>query len=409
MRIFARVTLPLAAMNFTNQASRSVVATVGPLMAVELGLSASGLGALAAVFFASYALAQLPIGVAMDVHGARKVQTVLALVAACGFALCAFAPDTGVLAVGRFVTGIGIAGALIGIMQANRQWYRPDQLAQMTGAAVFIGASGGLAATVPVQLVLPYIGWRGAFLGLAVLACCVSLWVRLSVPLAPPGFTAPARRSLVKEVAEFGRIFAHPEFIRFMPAIGLLSGLVFTYQGLWAGPWLRDVGELPDLSRANVLLCYALGMMTGNLISGQLASMAQRRGIEPMLVPYGGMAAMLVFQVVLMLRPAGAPLLALLWFGFAFSGSCGPASYSLIAQRFAPELVGRVATAMNGSMLALVFLLQNAIGWVLDFWPRTASGGWDPAGYSWALGFTLAGQVVTIAWLLLARRILGRT
>jgi predicted MFS family arabinose efflux permease len=403
MRVFARVTLPLAAMNFTNQASRSVVATVGPLMAVELGLSASGLGALAAVFFASYALAQLPIGVAMDVHGARKVQTVLALVAACGFALCALAPDTPVLALGRFITGIGIAGALIGIMQANRQWYRPDQLAQMTGAAVFIGASGGLAATVPVQLLLPYIGWRGAFGLLALLACCVSLWIRLSVPLRPPGFSAPPKRSLRREVAEFGRIFAHPEFVRFMPAMALLSGLVFTYQGLWAGPWLRDVAGLPDLSRAQVLLCYALGMMTGNLISGHLASVAQRRGVNPMLVPYAGLGAMLLFQAVLVLAPpAGVLPLALLWFGFAFCGSCGPASYSLVAQRFAPELVGRVATAMNFSMLAVVFVLQNALGWVLDFWPRTAAGGWDPAGYAWAMGFTLAAEALTIGWLLLA-------
>ena len=255
---------------------------------------------------------------------------------------------------------------------------------------------------VPVQLLLPYIGWRGAFGLLALLACCVSLWIRLSVPLRPPGFSAPPKRSLAKEVAEFGRIFAHPEFIRFMPAMGLLSGLVFTYQGLWAGPWLRDVGQLPALDRSQVLLCYALGMMTGNLVSGQLASVAQRRGVDPMWVPYAGLGAMLVFQAVLMLGPQGGAVLGLVWFGFSFSGSCGPASYSLIAQRFAPELVGRVATAMNFSMLALVFLLQNAIGWVLDLWPRTAAGGWDPAGYGWALGVTLAAEVATIGWLLAA-------
>ncbi len=408
MRVFARVTLPLAAVNFTNQASRSVVATVGPLMAVELGLSASGLGALAAVFFASYALAQLPIGVAMDIYGARRVQTVLALVAALGFLLCGLAPDTGVLAVGRFITGIGIAGALIGIMQAGRQWYRPDQLAQTTGAAVFIGASGGLMATVPVQALLPYIGWRGAFLGLAALACCVSLWVRLSVPLGPPGFKPPPRRSLVAEIAEFGRIFRHSEFLRFIPALGLMSAVVFTFQGLWAGPWLRDVGALPDLTRANVLLCYALGMMTGNLISGHLASLAQRRGSDPMMVPYAGMGGMLVFQALLLWHPGGAPLLALLWFGFAFCGSCGPASYSLIAQRFPPALVGRVATVMNGSMLAMVFVLQNAVGWVLDQWPRTASGGWDPAGYGWAMAAILLGQVLTIGWLLAAPLVLRK-
>jgi predicted MFS family arabinose efflux permease len=389
-----------------------VVATIGPLMAMELGLSASGLGALAAVFFASYALAQLPVGLALDIHGARRVQTVLAVVAAIGFMLCALAPDTGLLAAGRFITGIGIAGALIAIMQANRQWYRPDQLAQTTGAAVFIGAGGGLMATVPVQALLPYIGWRGAFAALAVLACGVACWIRLSVPLAPPGQRSPPRRHLTAEIAEFGRIFRHPEFLRFMPAIALLSGLVFTYQGLWAGPWLRDVAGLPALSRANVLLCYSLGMMAGNLVSGHLASVAQRRGVNPMLVPYAGMAAMALFQAALIFQPAQQAAqpaaLAVLWFGFAFSGSCGPASYSLIAQRFPPELIGRVATAMNGSMLALVFLLQNLIGWVLDLWPRTASGGWDPVGYSWALGLTLAGQFGTTAWLVVAPRVLRR-
>ena len=192
VNVFLRVSLPLAAVGFINQASRTVVATVGPVMALEFGLSASGLGALAAIFFAAYALAQLPIGLAIDLHGARRVQTVLALVAAIGFATCALAPDPGLLAIGRFVTGLGIAGALIGLMKANSQWYPPQRLPAVNGVAVFIGAAGGLAATVPVQALLPLAGWRGIFLGLAALAALIALWVRLSVPLAPPG---PGRRS----------------------------------------------------------------------------------------------------------------------------------------------------------------------------------------------------------------------
>lgn len=63
---------------------------------------------------------------------------------------------------------------------------------------------------------------------------------------------------------------------------------------------------------------------------------------------------------------------------------------------------------MNGSMLALVFLLQSVIGLVLDLWPRTAGGGWDRAGYAWAMALTLALQGLSIAWMLLAPRLLGR-
>ena len=69
LRTFLRVSLPFASVGFINQASRIVVATLGPAMALEFGLSASGLGALAAVFFAAYALSQLPVGLAIDSTG----------------------------------------------------------------------------------------------------------------------------------------------------------------------------------------------------------------------------------------------------------------------------------------------------------------------------------------------------
>ncbi|MBK1657298.1 MFS transporter [Paracraurococcus ruber] len=398
-RIFLRVSLPFAAVGFINQASRIVVATVGPAMALEFGLSASGLGALAAVFFAAYALAQLPIGLAIDLHGARRVQMLLALVAAGGFLLCALAADPLWLAIGRCVTGLGVAGALIGLMQANRQWFPAWRLAAMTGAGVFLGAAGGLAATWPAQAALPLLGWRGVFLVLAGLAVLASAWIALSVPRQAPGPAPPPRRPLRAEIAEFGRIFGHPVFLRTMPAIALLSGLVFTYQGLWAGPWLRDVGGLGDAARAGVLLCYALGIMAGQLLGGQLASALQRRGVDPMRVPYAGIAAMAALQAVLIAGPQGITTLSLVWFGFACVGSVGPISYAVLAQRFPAELTGRVATALNFSMLVLVFLLQTGIGLILDLWPRTAAGGWDPAGYGWALALTLLLQGLTVAWL----------
>ena len=58
---------------------------------------------------------------------------------------------------------------------------------------------------------------------------------------------------------------------------------------------------------------------------------------------------------------------------------------------------GRVSTACNTLTLGGAFLLQSAIGWILDLWPRTAAGGWDPAGYSWALVLSIAIQLAATA------------
>jgi hypothetical protein len=59
-------------------------------------------------------------------------------------------------------------------------------------------------------------------------------------------------------------------------------------------------------------------------------------------------------------------------------------------------------------MLVLVFALQTGIGLILDLWPHAASGGWDPAGYGWALGLTLLLQAATVAWLVAAPRLSAR-
>lgn len=398
---FLRVTLPLAGMNVANQASRAAMAVVGPLLAAEFSLSAGGLGMLAAVLFAAYGLSQLPVGLALDLYGARRVSAVLAATAATGFAVAALAPDALTLGLGRALSGIGVSAGLMAMIKANTAWYPRDRVAGATGAGVFVGATGGLLATLPAQAVLPEIGWRGVFWALCALTVAVGVAIWLRVPDAPPGAAPRARRSLGTEVAEFGRIAAHPRFVRLVPSVVLISALNFTYQGLWAGPWLRDVGALGGDARAGVLFVYALGLMAGSLLTGHAASALQRRGRDAMLVPYLAMGGAALAQAALALAPpVGDPVaLGALWAALAFCGAAGPAGYAAVGQGFSPDLAGRVATAINATMLALVFALQTGIGWLLDLWPRTAEGGWDARGYAWAFGGTLAFQALAAAWL----------
>jgi predicted MFS family arabinose efflux permease len=397
---FARLTMPLAGLNFVNQFSRTLIATVGPLLAVEFALSASELGLLAAMFFASYAAAQLPVGLAIDLWGARRVQAVLGLVAAAGFALCGLATGPWLLAVGRVVTGLGISAGLIAMLKVNTQWYPKDRVAGVTGLGILVGSCGSLAATLPAALLVPLLGWRGVFLLLAAMSVAVAAWIWLAVPDRGPGPPA-AKRGLRQEIAEFGRIFRHPAFLRFAPLVTLLSVLNFTYQGLWAGPWLRDVAGLGDAARASVLFAYAIGLMAGSAGLGQAASLLQRRGASAMLIPWVATGLLAAVQAVLIVAPPQAPLaLGIVWFLFSFAAAAGPTGYAAIGQRFGPELAGRVATAINAAMLLMVFVMQNAIGWILDLWPRVESGGWHPAGYGWALGLTLAMQGAAVLWML---------
>jgi len=394
---FFNVTFPLAMVNFINQASRSLMALIGPLLALEFELSAADLGLLGAILFVAYGLMQLPVGVALDLWGPRRVQCASAALACLGFALSAVATGPLMLGCGRFLTGLGIASGLIGLIKGHTLWFPRERVAALTGAGVFVGGIGGLFATVPMQMVLPSIGWRGAFWVLAATAACVSLFIWMVVPASPK---RASTKPIWAEIREFGPIFAAPVFIRMAPAIATLNALNFTYQGLWLGPWLRDVAGLGDGMRAITLLFYALGVMFGNLIAGNITSALQARGKSSMIVPVCAMFAMLAMQVLLLVvAPSDPVLVTVMWLAFALSGATSSAAYSSLAQAYPPHLAGRVSTAVNGSMLALVFVFQSMIGALLDLWPRNAAGGWNAAGYAWAMGATILFQAATILWM----------
>jgi len=399
-RLFLKVTLPLAALNLINQASRTVMAIIGPVLAVEFSLSASELGLLAACMFAAYAVAQLPEGVALDVLGPRRVQAALSVVAAVGFAVFALADGLAGFAVARVLIGIGVSAGLMAVLKANTQWFAPAQVANMSGIAGVIGALGSVLTTTPAQAALPTLGWRGVLWLLCVFSCAVAVWILVSVP---DKRRDGARADLGAEFAVMVAICRSPVFWRYGPGVAMLAVMNFAYLGLWAGPWLRDVAGYDGLARANTLLLYTVGAMAGVLLIGAATSRLQARGRPTLAVLLGCHVGLLASQVVLASRPGGA-VVPIAWALFAFFAAGSTPGYVIVGQMFPREQMGRVSTAVNTLTLAAAFLLQTAIGALLDLWPRTADGGWDPRGYSAALVLSIAIQIVVAVRLLGGKR-----
>ncbi len=396
---FARVTLPLALFGLINQAARTVMAIIGPVLAVEFALSASELGLLAACMRGASALVQRPGGMALDRIGARNVQAALGLVTAAGFALFALAESLATLVLARMIIGVGVSAGLMAIIKANAQWFAPAKVALVTGIAVSIGGLGSVLSTGPVAAVLPTLGWRGVLWVLCGLSAATALWILLSGP-----HRGGRKSDLRTELAVMGSILRSPVFWRHAPAVAMLSVLNFAYLGLWAGPWLRDVAGYDRQGSANILLAYTLTMMVGALLVGAAASRAKALGLSPVLVTLTCTAGQVGAQLGLALQPTAPLVVGALWMVFAFCVAGATAGYITVGQMFPPEQTARVATAVNTLTLGAAFVLQAAVGWVLDLWPRTGSGGWDPRGYSAALAGSLLLQIFIAARLLGGRR-----
>jgi sugar phosphate permease len=231
-RLFLGITLPLATFGLINQASRTVMAIIGPVLAVEFSLSGSELGLLAACMLAAYAVAQLPDGVALDASGRARAGDAQPVTAA-GFAVFALSDSLGGFVLARVIIGVGVSAGLMAVIKANTQWFAPAKVAKVTGVAVAIGGLGSVLTTAPVQAALPSLGWRGVQWLLCAIAAAVALWIFLSVPEKPP---AAKQGGLRAELSVMASVYRSPLFWRFGPAVAILSVLNFTYLGCGRGP-----------------------------------------------------------------------------------------------------------------------------------------------------------------------------
>ena len=168
-------------------------------------------------------------------------------------------------------------------------------------------------------------------------------------------------------------------------------------QGLWSGPWLRDVAGLDRTATADVLLLIAASMVAGFILLGLIAARCIRRGIEPVAVAVSGMGLFMLVQGTIIILNQASPIV-MVWMFFGFFGSAGIISYSVLSRSFPKHMAGRANTALNLLVFVAAFAGQWGIGAVIDLWPTTADGGYAPASYRTGFGMMLALQAAAMFW-----------
>ncbi len=272
-RAAATVLLPFAAGYYLSYLFRTINALSSAHLGAELHLGAAELGLLTAAYFLTFAAAQLPVGVALDRFGPRRVQLALLPVAGLGAALFAAADSFALLLLGRALIGLGVAAALMAGLKALVLWFPKDRLALANGCYVTLGALGAVTATAPAETLLETMGWRGLFATLAVATATATalLWVAAPCDLERQARAAgPGLRE----------VFRHSGFWHVAPLSACCIGTAFALQGLWAAPWLADVALLDRDAAVRVLLMMALGLCAGALSLGVVADRLRRTGVR---------------------------------------------------------------------------------------------------------------------------------
>ena len=375
---------------------RSVNAVIAPDLVADLGLSQSELGLLTAAYLASFGLMQLPVGLLLDRYGVRRVLCVLLLFAAAGALVFALAHSFVMLWFGRALIGVGTASTLMASYKMFAERYPKQRMPQLSAWVLLAGSIGALLSTVPTSLVLPLIGWRGVF---AVAGLLIFLTVFLVARLLPPALPA-APQPLAQQLASFREIFRSAHFWQLAPVTLAFSGGFMALQGLWAGPWLADIGGLGGTAIAGALLVFNFALMCGHFVFGNVIVRLEKRGVSLSTVLLYGLLLALgaLAWIILGGLPAWPPLP---WVMLALSTCTINLTYAILARHFPLTLTGRVNTSVNLLAFVGAFVFQAGIGSLLDL---AKHAGLDKSmAYSLAFGVVWLVELGAFVWFLIGR------
>jgi len=388
-----RVFIPFALGYFLSYLYRVVNAVLAPDLASELGIGPSELGLLTAAYFITFAAFQLPLGVLLDRFGPRKIESFLLIFAAAGALVFSRAESVTGLVIGRALIGFGVSACLMAAFKAFVLWFPRERLPLINGIQMAAGGFGALTATAPVEAALGVTDWRGIFFILSLISLAIATAVFIVVPEKKIEQTG---ESIKEQLQGIIQVFSSLTFWRIAPLTVMSQAAFLAIQGLWSGPWLRDVAGFDREMTAQILLMIAAAMVVGFILMGAVAERLSRLGIKPIVIAVAGMTAFMITEGLLVLEVTSWA--RTLWVLFGIFGTTGIIPYAVLSQSFPIHLSGRVNTGLNLLVFICAFAAQWGIGTIISLWPGTAAGGYSPPGYQAGFAMMLGLQVTALLW-----------
>jgi MFS transporter, ACS family, hexuronate transporter len=367
---------------------RQVLSVLAPQLTAEFGMSNTAYSRVVFAFVLSYTVMFSLGGRLMDALGTRLGLALSVGLWSAASAAHALAAGAWSLGAARFVLGAGEGACFPAATKGAVEWMPPERRGLAVGLANGGSAFGAVLAPPLTVWCTTMFGWRGAFLGTALLGFVwLAGWVT-----ACRGISSP-RTSTLGEPVSFRGLLRRAPVRRFLLARFLFDPVFYFYM-FWIPQYLaRERGlSLTQIGALTWIPFFALGVT--NIAAGRVSDLLVARGWTR---PRARLTLMLIAALLTpaswLAAQAGTPVLAiaLMCLLMAAHGIWIANFITLIGDTVAPREVG-TAVGLTGTSGGIAGMLSSlAVGPVVDH-------------YSFTPVFLVSALLYPAAWMVLALR-----
>ncbi len=348
---------------FASIVARSSMGVASLAATNRFDIGAAALSSLAVAQLIVYAAMQVPVGLALEKFGSRRLIIFGGIVTGLGNGLVAFAPYLPMAIAGRMLVGFGDAFVFISMIRLLNSWVKGPRATRYTQLFANIGQLGQIASAIPFAYILGVYGWTPAFSGVAALTLISAGICMFSLKDGPDQLESrtqpkPAREILKQSLAD---PFTRKAFwVHFTLQS---SGSLFIL--LWGYPFLVQGEGLTKVTASLLLGSFVfIGFLVGPILSYFCVTFPERRN-RLVTVMY---SIILIAWLLILLTPGPSPFFEIVLLVLAV-GSGGPAS--MIAFDYSRTSVpkSRLGTSngvINSGGFIATFLCMFLVGGALD-------------------------------------------
>ena len=346
---------------FISNLLRSITATLSPVLTSEFNLTAGNLGLLAGGYFLGFTSMQIPLGFLLDKHGPKKIVSSFLIIAIVGTTSFALAQNFASLLISRVFIGIGVSACMMGPLTGYRIWFEEKYQQRANSWMLMVANIGFVFSTLPVQVLLPIIGWRWIFFGTTFLIIVSIVLILLFIPSTKKKFKKDENEIEVK----LSDIWKNKFFISVIPLGFFNYGGMYAIQTLWAGPWMMRVTGYSSLESATGLFWINFTALIGFFLWGYFLPKISKYGLNSFkLMKFGlPISYLVLLSIIIKGSNAGAFLFTIYILTSIVLTVVQPA----VGLSFPKRLAGKSLTSYNLVIFLGTFIMQWGMGLIIDF------------------------------------------